>query len=107
MRGFALPEPVARGGGHQADGSTELKKTGGRYLLVGSVEMVRDLPWNLAVATFFDAGNAFNSFHDPLEYAAGVGLRYRLPGVSIGLDVAKPLSSSGSLRLHLNISPKL
>ncbi len=74
---------------------------------MGSVELVRDLPWDLGVATFFDAGNAFNSFHDKLEYAAGIGLRYRLRGVSIGLDVAKPLSSKGSLRLHLNISPKL
>jgi translocation and assembly module TamA len=89
------------------DNTTELKKTGGRYLLVGSVEIVRDLPWNLGVATFADAGNAFNKVHDPLEYAVGIGLRYRLPGVSIGLDVAKPLSSKGSLRLHLNISPKL
>ena len=42
-----------------------------------------------------------------MEYSAGVGLRYRLPVVSIGIDVAQPLSSSGSLRLHLNISPKL
>lgn len=88
-------------------GGTELKKTGGRYLLAGSVEIVRDLPLNLGVATFVDAGNAFSNLHDRLEYAVGVGLRYRLPGVSMGLDVAKPLSSKGSLRLHLNISPKL
>ncbi len=27
-----------------------------------------------------------------LEYAAGVGVRYRLPGVALGIDVAKPLS---------------
>ena len=33
---------------------------GGRNLLFGSVEIVRDLPRNLAVATFFDIGNAFN-----------------------------------------------
>jgi translocation and assembly module TamA len=80
---------------------------GGKDLLVGSVEIDRDIPWNMAVATFFDFGNAYNSFRDPLEYAAGVGVRYRLPGVSIGLDVAKPLSTSGNLRLHLNISPQL
>jgi translocation and assembly module TamA len=91
----------------QDDGSTGLEKTGGRYLLVGSAEVVRDLPWNLGLATFVDVGNAFNSLHDSLEYAAGIGLRYRLPGVSIGIDVAQPLSSRGGLRLHLNISPKL
>src|SRR5690606_37659472 len=85
----------------RADGSTGLDRVGGRHMLVGSAEIVRDLPWNLAGAVFFDAGNAFNSFDDGLEYAAGVGLRYRLPGVSIGLDLAKPLSTGGGMRLHL------
>ena len=84
-------------------------ETGGRHLVVGSVEVVRDLPWwNLAAATFFDFGNAFNSFKDPLEYAAGVGIRYRVQSLlSVGLDVAKPLSTNGDVRLHLNISTKL
>jgi len=27
--------------------------------------------------------------------------------VSLGIDVAKPISTSGGLRLHLNITPKL
>ncbi len=107
MRGFAYqslsPEELVT----KRDGSQQLEKTGGRHLLVGSVELVRDLPWNLAAATFFDAGNAFNDFKDPLAYAAGVGMRYRLPGLSIGLDVAKPMSTGGGLRLHLNITPKL
>jgi len=106
VRGFAYnslspEEPVTR------DGVTELRKTGGRHMFVGSVEMVRDLPRNLGVATFFDIGNAFNHFGDKLEYAVGVGVRYRLPVVSIGLDVAKPVSTGGDLRLHLNITPKL
>jgi translocation and assembly module TamA len=81
--------------------------TGGRHLLLGSVEIARDLPRNLAIATFFDIGNAFNRFGDPMEYSAGIGLRYRLPVVTIGIDIAKPLSTSGSPRLHMNISPKL
>jgi translocation and assembly module TamA len=88
-------------------GRDELLPTGGRHLLFGSLEIARDLPRNLAVATFFDMGNAFNRFGDSMEYSAGVGLRYRLPVVTIGIDVAKPLSTSGSPRLHLNISPKL
>ena len=80
---------------------------GGRQLVFGSTELIRDLPRNFAVATFFDIGNAFDKFGDPLEYSAGVGVRYRLPVVAIGLDVAQPLSRSGSPRLHINISPKL
>lgn len=99
-----------RGFGYQTLSPTDPvtgDNVGGKDLLVGSVEIDRDIPWNLAVATFFDFGNAYNSFRDPLEYAAGVGVRYRLPGVSIGLDIAKPLSTPGKLRLHLNISPQL
>jgi len=89
------------------NGSVEMQKIGGRHLLVGSVEVARDLPRNFAVATFFDIGNAFNEFGDPMAYSAGVGLRFRLPVVTIGIDIAQPLSQSGSPRLHLNISPKL
>jgi translocation and assembly module TamA len=110
VRGFAYkslsPEeefPVAPPGT-----GTELRKTGGRYLLVGSTELVRDLPRNFAVATFFDFGNAINDTRDPLQYAAGLGVRYRISGISIGFDVAKPLSYSNSkLRLHLNFAPTL
>ncbi len=86
---------------------TRMLKTGGRHVIVGSAEVVRDLPWNLAAATFFDFGNAFNSFKDPIEYAAGVGVRYRLQVASIGLDFAKPLSTDGNIRVHLNFTVKL
>jgi translocation and assembly module TamA len=116
-RFFAGGDRSVRGFGYQTlspealvtdtSGNTQLKDVGGKHLLVGSVELVRDLPRNLAVATFIDAGNAFNHFGDKLEYAAGVGFRYRLPVVSLGVDVAKPLSTSGNWRLHLNITPKL
>lgn len=107
VRGFAYNSLSPEENVIMRDGTTQLQKTGGRNLMVGSVELARDLPRNFAVATFFDAGNAFNRFGDPMEYSAGVGLRYRLPVVSIGLDIAQPLSRNGSPRLHLNISPKL
>lgn len=80
---------------------------GGRHLLTGSAELVRDLPRNFGVATFVDAGNAFNHFGDRLEYSVGVGFRYRVSVLSLGFDIAKPLSTDGKYRLHLNISPIL
>ncbi len=83
----------------------QLLRTGGKHLAVASVELERDLPRGFAVAVFADGGNAFNRFGDPLEFAAGVGVRYKLPFVSVGLDIAQPLSRNGSPRLHLNISP--
>ncbi len=98
VRGFALNDlsPVNDKG----------EKIGGRDLVVGSVEIERDLPRNFALAAFFDAGNAMNSFNVPLEYAAGLGLRFKLPAVSIGVDIAQALSRTDlGPRLHLNIQP--
>jgi len=82
-------------------------KDGGKNLVTGTVEVIRDLPRNFGVATFFDYGNAFNHFGDRLEYAAGVGFRLRLPVVTLGVDVAEPLSRNAGPRLHINFSPKL
>jgi translocation and assembly module TamA len=87
------------------DGDDELVRVGGTQLATGSVEVEYDLPRDFALAVFFDAGNAFESFSNPdLKYSAGVGVRYRLPFVSVGVDVAKPFDG-GRPRLHLNISP--
>lgn len=107
VRGFAYQSLSPKEMVLQRDGTLKLTGVGGKHLAVGSVELVRDLPLNLAVATFFDAGNAFDHFGDKLEYAGGVGIRYRLPVVSLGVDVAKPMSTGGNWRLHLNITPKL
>jgi translocation and assembly module TamA len=98
VRGFGLNDlsPVDSHG----------SKIGGRDLIVGSVEIERDLPRNFGVATFFDAGNAMNSITDPLEYSVGIGVRYRLPAISVGIDVAQAISRSDlGPRLHLNIEP--
>jgi translocation and assembly module TamA len=101
------------------------QKAGGKDLLTGSVEFDRDLPRNFGVAVFFDYGNAFNHFgsqartlvtsqgqieqvKEPLiEYGAGIGFRVRLPVLTLGIDIAQPLSQSGSPRLYINFSPKL
>ena len=107
VRGFALNALAPKENFAAIGGGVDRRTVGGRHLLAGSAEVARDLPRNFAIATFFDIGSAFDKFGDPLSYAAGVGVRYRLPVVSIGLDIAQPLSQSGSPRLHLNISPKL
>ncbi|HEY8509602.1 MAG TPA: BamA/TamA family outer membrane protein, partial [Steroidobacteraceae bacterium] len=90
-------------------------RTGGKHMITGTVELVRDLPRNLGIAAFFDFGNAFDEFGTPpdpndgdfLEYSAGLGVRWRLPVVTLGVDIAQPLSESASPRLHINFSPKL
>lgn len=102
-------------------------KVGGRHLLTATAEIIRDLPRNFGIAAFVDAGNAFDNFGDPLQYSAGIGLRLRLPVVTLGIDIAQPLTNPACRnlrpdprcgvepgfddpagpRLHLNFSPKL
>jgi translocation and assembly module TamA len=78
---------------------------GARNLVVGAVEVERDLPRNLRLATFYDIGNAIDHFSDPLEYSVGIGLRWHISIASLGIDVAQPLSVSGrNPRLHFHIS---
>jgi translocation and assembly module TamA len=100
VRGFGLNELSPT----DADGN----RTGGRHLMVGSIEIERDLPRRFGVAVFYDAGNAINKLGDPLEYSVGVGFRWRIPVVTLGVDVAQALSRDDlSPRFHLNIQPRL
>ena len=112
-------------------------KVGGKDVITGTVEVIRDLPNNFGIAAFFDYGNAFNSFAQlahkcspaaaqqqectSLQYSVGIGLRVRLPVLTLGVDIAEPLTSSlrwdavgqqfksvhPGPRLHINFSPKL
>lgn len=121
VRGFGLNDlsPVQQATDENGDplfddeNNPVLEKVGGKHMVAASVELIRDLPKNLAVAVFYDVGNAFDRFGDPLMYSVGVGIRLRLPVVSVGIDVAQALTvPAGSTerpgpRLHLNFSPKL
>jgi len=93
VRGFALNELSPNG-------------VGGRNLVTGTVEVVRDLPRNFGVAAFYDIGNAFDDFSAPdLQYSTGLGVRYNIAVASFGIDVAQALSESGrSPRVHLYIA---
>ncbi len=92
-------------------------KVGGKHFVSGTVEFVRDLPRNLGVAAFADAGNAFNAFNSSVAVSVGVGFRWRLPVLTLGIDIAQAISmpQNGAAtvqtlpgpRLHLNFSPKL
>ena len=114
VRGFAFDElsPIdtvckKAPAGSATAGQCYQIRDGGKDLITGTFEVIRDLPHNFGVATFFDYGNAFNHFGDPIEYAAGVGFRVRLPVQTLGIDIAEPLSINGGPRLHINFSPKL
>ncbi len=91
-------------------------KVGGRDVLTGSIEVVRDIGRSFGVAVFSDFGNAFDTFGrspNPLyphfiEYSAGLGFRWRLPVITVGFDVAQPLSRPGAgPRFDIFFGPKL
>jgi translocation and assembly module TamA len=108
VRGFALDElsPPATADDQPVQGSS--KGVGGEHKVVGSVEIERDLPRNFRIAAFYDTGNAFNDWSTPLEYSVGIGVRWRLPMLLIGLDVAQALSEDNrNPRVHLNITQVL
>lgn len=116
VRGFGFDDlsPVVTE--RNANGTFTDVKVGGRHVISGTVEVVRDLPRNLGVSVFSDFGNAFDVFgHSPnpayphfMEYSVGVGLRWRLPVVTFGIDVAEPISRPGAgPRFDINFSPKL
>ncbi len=80
---------------------------GGKHLIFGSTELEIDLLQNWSVGVFFDFGNAFDDFGDPLEYSAGAGFRWRSPLGLIGIDIGQALSESRSPRLHIAIRPDM
>jgi len=108
VRGFGLNElspPLPPG---DPRSTSRGQGTGGEHKVVASVEFERDFPRNFRGAVFFDTGNAFNDWSTPLEYSAGLGVRWKLPMLMIGVDIAQALSESGkNPRFHLNITQVL
>jgi len=115
MRFFAGGEGSVRGFAYDDLSPVELKpasagaapvylKVGGRDVLTGSIETVRDISRSFGLAVFSDFGNAYDTLghsDDPeyphlLEYSAGLGFRWRLPVVTLGIDVAEPVSRRGA-----------
>ena len=98
-------------GGTQTIRGYEYQELGpGRYLYVGSLEYQHQLRGNWWGATFIDAGNAVNCFHNTEEcfngerspssinlgqlvkYSVGVGIIYVSPVGPIEITIAKPMT---------------
>ena len=80
-------------------------RTGGKYLLAGSVEaMVPVIGDDWYLAGFVDSGNAWVDPEAELKTGAGLGLRWRSPVGMVRVDVAQPLDGSDGLpMLHLGL----
>jgi translocation and assembly module TamA len=106
VRGFALDSLSPQD--PDAPPGSGNKGIGGEHMVAGTIQFERDFPRSLVGVAFYDTGNAFDDWGTPLEYSVGVGIRYRLPMLMLGFDVAQALSESGkSPRLHLSITQVL
>ena len=81
---------------------------GGKHMLAGSVEYEYPIYEGWGVATFVDAGDAFNNWDDlDLKYGYGFGARYRSPIGPVRVDVGFPNGSWGDATFHLSVGPDL
>lgn len=110
LRFYAGGDQSVRGYAYKSIGPTDASGAviGGRYLMVGSMEVERKVDEMWSVAAFYDTGQATDSINLDLKRSVGIGGRIALPFGQIRLDIAMPLmEDSHSFRLHLNIGADL
>ena len=109
VRFFAGGAQSVRGYAYQALGPVDSDGdvTGGRHLMIGSLEYEHyfDNKWGFAL--FYDAGNAIEEFNEKLERGAGFGVRWKSPIGPVRIDLANSISQDRDWRLHINIGPDL
>ncbi len=107
LRFYAGGDRSVRGYTYQSLGPKDAagNVTGGKNLLVGSLELEYAITKNWAVAAFYDVGNAFNSW-DSLNLAqgAGIGIRYYTIAGPIRVDVARQINvDDPKIQLHVSL----
>lgn len=114
LRFFTGGEDTVRGYAYNSLGPLAVPNdtktnTGGRYLLIASVEAEHKLYQELSGVIFFDAGNAAMSTKIPLAFGTGFGIRYKTQIGNIRLDLAKPLNTvvNKHWRIHVNFGMDL
>ena len=109
VRFFAGGAQSVRGYAYQSLGPVDSNGdvTGGRHLMIGSLEYEQyfDNKWGFAL--FYDAGNAIDEFNEKLERGAGFGVRWKSPIGPVRIDLANAISQNNGWRLHINIGPDL
>lgn len=109
-RFFAGGDQSIRGFDYQTVGPKDSTGNviGGRYLAVGSAEVVFSINDSWGWALFSDAGKAFNNSREKNNVGVGAGLRWRSPIGPLRIDIAVGVSEDDNpIRLHLAIGPEL
>ena len=107
LRFFAGGDQSVRGYAYQSLGPRDAfgNVVGGKNLLTGCVELQRAILEDWAVSTFYNAGNAFDTFSDlTLFQAAGVGIHYFTPVGALNLSVARQIGvDDPGFRVHFTV----
>lgn len=111
LRFFAGGDQSVRGYTYQALGPRDAtgQVVGGKHLLVGSVELERALSKDWGISTFYDTGNAFDSFTGITFFqGAGVGLHYYTPVGALNLSLAREIGvDDPGFRIHFTVGFEL
>jgi translocation and assembly module TamA len=110
LRFYAGGDQSVRGYDYKGLGPVDASGTvvGGRYLMVGSMEIERKVNELWSAAVFYDTGQAMDSMNVDLKQSVGFGGRIALPFGRIRMDLAFPLAEEEfSYRFHLNVGADL
>ena len=110
VRYFAGGDQSIRGFEFESLGPTNAdgQVIGGTRLLIGSLEIERQIRGNYYGALFIDGGNAFNERNFEPVYGAGFGLKWRSPVGPVRIYVGFPINEDDrSPRLHLRLGAEL
>ncbi|MFB9886119.1 autotransporter assembly complex protein TamA [Balneatrix alpica] len=109
LRFFAGGDNSVRGYGYKSLGPTSAsgKVIGGKYKAVLSAEVDYRFNDSWSLASFIDAGNAFNQPTEAISTGVGLGLRWQSPVGPVRIDLAKPLNDDKAFRIHFSLGPDL
>ncbi len=110
LRFYTGGDTTVRGYSYKSIGTEDSSGTviGGRYLVVGSIELERVVTENWSFASFWDVGTATDDLSLDFSQGVGAGVRFRLPFGQIRLDLASAITEDGyPLHVHLTVGGDL
>ncbi|MGS0729161.1 autotransporter assembly complex protein TamA, partial [Shewanella sp. 0m-11] len=111
IRGYSYNELGPYIDSVNAEGEVVREVVGGRYLMVGSLEYQYYLTPHWRVATFIDAGNAFDVNQVELVTSVGAGIHWISPIGPVKLDIGIGLKETDTIsrpwRIHITMGSVL
>ncbi|GLQ49543.1 autotransporter assembly complex family protein [Dyella flava] len=111
LRFFAGGDQSIRGYSFQSIGPENSygRVIGGDSLVIASATLEHYFTPRWGIATFIDAGNAFNGTNVQAKVGTGIGVRWRSPVGLIRVDVGTPVNDAQrhGVELHVVIGPDL